>query len=484
MWFFGLVCFLCLIFAPIVLSYFASNLLMAPVVWAGRTLLVSRSSKKLLAATTRTLRPTTSNAARQLLDASAFTRRTLGTRDHEGEIDGFRVLLRTQPRTVDAAGATAGFPWSRQDQRTTWQVVGAELVVDLRKRIPHGLNLHVHFDAEEISLGSEALIAGLLDGRVRTFARQGDQLAISEGVVSFDSPFAMRDGELEPALAAVIHMARRLTDAYDAEQATIDEARLLLDNLEQDPDPLVRSRAADVLLREFPAHRDEAFSLAREDPSPEVRFAAARHMKNESFDVILDVLHDGETTDGLAERALRHLLRRFPPGRTIPILEDILRKGERHLLRIAVRHLGELRYQPAIPLLEEVTKGRPSREIEILVAQALGGMGTDAAEPPLIELLRSSDVEVQVAAAEALGYVGTRRALPPLGVAKSGGRSVRAAAQAAVHMIRARLGPAGTGALSLVENGGESGRLSLDAAQAGGLSPAQDGEKLTPNTLK
>lgn len=479
MWFFGLVCFLCLLLAPVVLSYFASNLLMAPVVWAGRTFLVTRSSRRLLAATTKTLRPTASVAARQLLDGSAFTRRTLGTQDHEGEIEGFRVLLRTQPRTVDASGATAGFPWSRQDQRTTRQVVGAEIVVDLRKHIPHGLNLHVHFDAEEISLGSDALVAGLLDGRVRTFARRGDQLAISEGIVSFDSPFAMRDGELEPAMDAVIHLARRLTEAYDGARGTIDEARLLLDNLEQDLDPLVRSRAADVLLRDFPERREEALRLTLEDPSPEVRFAAARHMKSESFDVILDVLHDEETSDGLAERALRHLIRRFSPARTVPILEDILREGDRHLVRIAVRHLGELRYQPAIPLLEEVTKRHRDREIAILVAQALGGMGTAAAEPPLVKLLRSADPEVQLAAAEALGYVGTQTALAPLGVAKASNRSVRAAAHAAIHMIRARLGPAGTGSLSLVELGGEAGGLSLDAAQSGGLSPAE-GESAPP----
>ncbi len=354
MWFFALVCFLCLLAVPIALTYYTGNLLAAPIFWLTRRLLAQRAGRRLLRASTGRLTPTDSHDVKKIFDTTAFTRPTLGTRDHEGVIDGLRVLMRTQPRTVDPGGTITGFPWSRQDQVNAHEVIGCAIVLDLREHLPRELNLHVQFGGEEASFGPERTIAALLDGRLRSTTRRGDQLALGDGFLMFDSPFAVRDGAVDVLIGALVHASRRLVDGTHA--GTLDEARLLLENLELDPDVAVRSRAADVMLAQVPEHRQTTLALALRDPAPEVRFAAARHLKSGSFGIIESVIRDPEASDGLTERALRHLIRRFKPERTVPVLHQVLEDGDRHLVRIAVRHLGELRYRPAAPWLSEVAR--------------------------------------------------------------------------------------------------------------------------------
>jgi hypothetical protein len=463
MWFFALVCFLCLLAVPIALTYYAGNLLVAPVLWASKRFIAQRSGRRLLQATAGQLTATHSSEAKKLLDATAFTRPTLGARDHEGIVDGLRVLTRTQPRTVDRQGAITGFPWTRQDQVSAQEVIGCSIVIDLRDRIPRELALHVQFGAEETSFGSEAAIASLLDGRLRASVRSGDQLALSDGLLMFDSPFAIRDGALYPLVEALVRAGSRLASA--TEFGVLHEARLLLENLEHDPDVSVRGRSTDVLLTSFPDHRQATLTLALGDRSPEVRFAAARHLKAGSFEIIQRVISDPLSSDGLTERALRHMIRRFKPERTVPMLRDVLLEGHRHLVRIAVRHLGELRYRPAVAWLDELANDLidPTGEIAVAIAQALGNLGYPEGEDTLLMLFEWEDLDVKLGAAEALGNVGTRRAvekLLPAAKANRLDRQLKIAAFTAIQAIRARLGPLGTGSLSLVEIAPEAGALS------------------------
>jgi HEAT repeat protein len=256
---------------------------------------------------------------------------------------------------------------------------------------------------------------------------------------------------------------------------TLDEGRLLLENLEHDLDVAVRSRSADVLLAELPNQRQATLAIALRDASPEVRFAAARHLKAGSFEIIQRVIRDPLASDGLTERALRHLIRRFKPERTVPVLRQVLEEGDRHLVRIAVRHLGELRHAPAVAWLDDLVRNivDPSGELAIAVAQALGNLGSEA-EPTLLLLLEHPEVDVKLSAAEALGNVGTRRAVEKLLAATKTARldrRLKIAAGTAIQAIRARLGPFGTGALSLVETRDEQGALSIDRSAPGALSP-------------
>jgi hypothetical protein len=471
-WFFALVCFLCLIAVPIALTYYAGNLLVAPVFWLGKRLLAQRSGRKLLEASANKLLPTRSLEVKKIFDTTAFTRPTLGTRDHEGDLEGVRVLMRTQPRTVDSGGAITGFPWSRSDQASATEVVGTGIVLDLRGRIPRELDLHVQFGPEEQSFGAERAIASLLDGRLRAVTRSGDQLAIGDGFLMFDSPFAIRDGALQILLAALVRAGKRLTEATSA--GVLNEAQLLLDNLAHDSDATVRSRSTDVLLAELPQHRQETLALALRDPSPEVRFAAARHLKAGSFEIIQRVIRDPLASDGLSERALRHLIRRFKPERTVPVLREVLHDGDRHLVRIAVRHLGELRYRPAVRWLDEVAKNLSDPDIGAAVAQALGNLGASPdGEDALLQLFDWHEIDVKLAAAEALANIGTRRSVEKLLPATKTARldrRLKLAASTAIQAIRARLGPLGTGALSVVETDSECGALSIDGSQPGALS--------------
>jgi HEAT repeat protein len=478
MWFFALVCFLCLLAVPVALTYYAGNLLIAPVFWLGKRYLAQRSGRRLLESSAGRLRPTSSPEVKRLFDTTAFTRPTLGTRDHEGEIEGLRVLMRTQPRTVDINGSIAGFPWSRQDQVNALEVIGCAIVIDLRERIPREINLHVQFGSEETSFGSERTIAAILDGKLRAAARRGDQLGVGDGLLMFDSPFAIRDGCLDSLIAALVRAGTRLVQA--TWNGTLDEGRLLLENLEHDGDVSVRSRSTDVLLSEMPQHRQATLAIALKDASPEVRFAAARHLKSGSFEIIQRVIRDPIASDGLSERALRHMIRRFKPERTVPVLRQVLEEGDRHLVRIAVRHLGELRHQPAVSWMDDLAQNLidPTGEIAAAIAQALGSLGSEDGEPTLLLLLDQSwgeaDVDVKVAVADALGNVGTRRAVEKLLVLSKTARfdkRLRRAAEAAVQAIRSRLGPYGTGALSLVEMDSERGALSIDGSGPGALSP-------------
>jgi HEAT repeat protein len=384
--------------------------------------------------------------------------------------------MRTQARTVDSHGAITGFPWSRQDQVSAQEVIGCSIVIDLRERVPRELELHVQFGAEETSFGSERSIASLLDGRLRSCARAGDQLAFSDGLLMFDSPFAIRDGALDPLIHSLVSAGNRLASA--TKDGVLDEARLLLENLEHDLDVGVRARSTDVLLTDFPDHRQATLDLALNDASPEVRFAAARHLKAGSFEIIQRVIRDPQASDGLTERALRHMLRRFKPERTIPVLREVLLEGHRHLVRIAVRHLGELRYLPAVRWLDELARNLidPTGEIAIAIAQALGGIGSSEGEETVLALFDWDDVDVKLAAAESLGNIGTRRAIEkllPAAKATRLDRRLNIAALTAIQAIRARFGALGTGSLSLVETDQESGALSIEGSGPGSLSPPE-----------
>jgi HEAT repeat protein len=470
MWLFGLVCFVCLLFAPILASYFFSSLLLGSAVWAGRTLLLSRSSKRLLRDSRAQLLPATTSAV-SLLDGG-FVRKSVWTSDWQAHVDGLPILVRTEPRTVDETGAAIGFPWSRQDRKATHQVVAASIMIDLRDRIPPALCVHASFThAETTSLGPEALIAGLFDGPVLDAARPGDQISLGDGLLSWDSPFALSAGLFDPVLSAMLHMAHRL--AAVAKPGGVGAGELLLENLARDRREDVRARSVDALARDLPDRKEEALAIALTDPSALVRFAAARHVSDptSSFAIVWRILEERQTDDGLAERALRHLLRRFPTDMALPVLYEVLEKKGLQLRRIVIRHLGEIRHARSVPWLVKLARNRPHPELAVNVAQALGAIGAPDGEPTLIELVHHDRHEVATAAIEALGHIGSRHAVSALRSASKRSKKLYATAETSLQMIEARIGPVTTGNLSLIDPDG--GQLSLDSSETGAVSPIE-----------
>ena len=119
-----------------------------------------------------------------------------------------------------------------------------------------------------------------------------------------------------------------------------------------------------------------------------------------------------------------------------------------------------------IPLqhVVSVANFNPNKMVEAL--ERLG------AEDALCALLGSEYLPVQLAAVAALGRVGSVRAVEPLRPLTQGltrDSELKRVAGQAVKQVQARLGEVSPGGLSLIDGGGEAGRLSVPEAQ-GALS--------------
>lgn len=106
----------------------------------------------------------------------------------------------------------------------------------------------------------------------------------------------------------------------------------------------------------------------------------------------------------------------------------------------------------------------------------LGQVGGTGAERLLVGiLLRQDSQEVVRAAVVALGRAGTLGAVEPLLELERLGGGMASEARLSIEQIQQRLGKAGRGGLSLADDGGEAGRLSVAAPLEGGLALADGG---------
>ena len=145
--------------------------------------------------------------------------------------------------------------------------------------------------------------------------------------------------------------------------------------------------------------------------------------------------------------------RSLPEGLALGILESLER-------------LGTDRAEPALLQLLH----HPNSDVCVRAADLLGELGTDRVEPTLLQLLRHRELDVCVRAAELLGEVGTTMSVDRLTACNGGPQRLSVAAGQAVARIHERHGLAGHGALSFGE--ASSGDLSL--ARAGQLSQSDD----------
>ena len=468
---------LCAFLIPGIFLYVAGHMVLGPLLWAGRSLRLQEHGQRLLRPGSAVkLKPTKTAEARERLDQIALTSWSPRARDFVAEEDGLRVLVRTQPRTVGPDGEPLRFPWTRKERSEAQQVLGLAVVIDTHGRLPPDLDLHVALGRDDAVVGDEALAIALLDSSVRTWSRPGDQLTISETLVGFDSPLGIQHAEPDQLIAALTRMTRRLLGATDA-RGRVDRADLLLQNLRNDGCPDVRAKSVDMLLSRFAKQTKEALDRALKDDSPGVRFAAARHLGDEGFDVVLDVLRDPASGDGLQERALRYLIRHFPPSKIIGVLEEIVRTGDGGKRNIAIRHLGELRHVPSIEWMRRIVTTCDHRTT-VDIATALADIGRPESEPILLKLLYTASLDVQLAAVDALGSVGQISAverLLPFSKSRLADARLQLAASTAIRMIQSRRARTGSGALSVV-NDGDAGGLSV-VAPAGAVSVTDDEER-------
>lgn len=412
-----------------------------------------------------------------LLPAPLFR---LNSMTYEAEVDGLRLIVQTQVRFVDRQGNNLGNFIAPEDQRSARQVHFVRLVLDSGGALPKRFALHLHFGHDFNVLGDEAIAAALLDGELRSVAGRGDELSIEDGRVVFESPFLVQR-DPRRAVVALGRMVRRLVDLL--EERT-DLHALLLDNLRNDGDPAVRARAVELLLASTDVElTDESARLALADHDPEVRFAAARHLGDQGFEVIAEIIGTEILHESVQQRGLRYLCRTFPIERVEPVLAGALHSRSEQLQATAIQMLLELgAASPAVSLLahvEPISYFNATR-----LAEALGVVGGPNAERALIELLYFRarlglmlDLDMRIAVADALGRVGTLAAIPHLHPFAEGAlndENLRLSAATAIELIQGRTGGAGSGgALSLVESPEEAGRLSV-SEDRGRISVPED----------
>ena len=454
---------ICAVLIPGVFLYFAGQLVVGPLLWASRSLRLQGETRRLLGPGLGLgLDESSDPDVRAVLSRVALVGWSARARDFFATYEGLEIYVRTQPRTVGPDGEPLRFPWTRKERTEAQQVIGLSVAIDAAGRLRDRLDLHVALGRDDAIVGDEALAIGLLSSDVRQWTSPGDQLTISDQLISYDSPLGLQQPTRpEERIKALVRMTHRLLAVTDG--VRIDRAALLLENLRGDPTPAVRARSADMLLDRFPETADETFAAALDDSAPDVRFAAARHLAQDGFEFVLAVLDDEASSDGLRERALRYLLRNFPSTRVLTVLEDMVRHQKGSLRNIAIRHLGELKHEPAVKWMAGTLTDADDRTL-VDIATALADIGATESEPLLRKLLYYVPLDVQLAAVDALGTVGqlpTVQLLLPLTKGRMTDARLQLAALTAIRMIQTRHARTGAGALSVVDEKSDAGGLSI-----------------------
>lgn len=477
----------CLVALPILGAWYTGVEVLAPLWWrvqllrqgaqAPRLLLPPPANEGALGLGWAGLAQARDPEVRAVLDEATATLPGAFTKDFVNQGGDRPVYVRTVARVVDPSGAHVGIPYTLEEHAQTRSVVVVFVVIDLRESLSPKVLAHVEAGREERAFGDEGLIAGLLNGELRTRLGKGDRLSVTEGFVVLESPFLLAERAPGPAITAVAALAARLEARIDPATRRPRVDGLLAENLESDPDVAVRAEAADMLLREHPERADWAAARALSDEAPEVRFAAARHLGEEGFQILLQIVFDDRdaeadhASDGLRQRALRFMVREFPFHRMEPHVERVLLDGPDGLRQIGLRKLGELRHVEGLPWIEAGLARATDPETVAAGCEAVARIGSQAGEGGLVALLDRPEPVIQRAAVEALAQVGTVGCVAALTklVESAADREVRLSAATAIPIVQTRGAPEVLGALSLVDE--ERGQLALASSTEEGSAP-------------
>ncbi|MBI3270176.1 MAG: HEAT repeat domain-containing protein [Planctomycetes bacterium] len=340
---------------------------------------------------------------------------------------------------------------------------------------------HPWFDREILIHGGEGEILAILDETTRrqllrfVTARGG---AVGKGRLVLDIGQVIPSTQLlVSSVQEVLELARRLSLAGRSVPG------LLRRNAVEDSIADFRRRCLQTLLGAY-AGSDDAREACRALAAPEakgvpaeLRFLAAKGLGEEGWERMAALAAARDAEEEVRARGVDHLVACVPAGRLPGLLDRLLEVGCPGVETRAVRALGKLGHAPSFQRLVAAGR-RAAPATAAAIAEALAAVGGPAAEAPLLEFLKSADVEVQIAAAGSLGRIGSVHAVEPLLACAPAGAwfaqtsRLRQAAQSAVAAIQSRLAGAEAGRLSVAESGGESGSLAL-APEAGAISFAE-----------
>jgi hypothetical protein len=316
--------------------------------------------------------------------------------------------------------------------------------------------------------GEPSILLALLDHEIRR--KVGDFVRL-DGVLEAGrlmswAPISYSPGELVRPLRLSLWLAREMSSPGGG------VCERLARNAKTDPHSGVRLLNLLQLHEQFPGTipAREASQLDLKDPSPWVRLAAARFLREEGLEVLEHLALDRAVPESAGAEAVTLLAARCPAARAGPFLLTALKTHAGEVRRQAVEELGRIRHAPARGALIVLLEHAEPRTAATAAA-ALAAMGEVTAEGPLLKAMESDAHELRLAAVRALGTVGTAAAVEPL-LAFLGGRRLdaetRARVRAAVATIQSRLAGAGAGQLSLATTPLGSGWLSVAAPDASG----------------
>jgi hypothetical protein len=315
--------------------------------------------------------------------------------------------------------------------------------------------------------GEPSILLALLDREIRhrvsDFIRLGGRLAAGE--LLYRAPADTAPGEIVRVLRLGLWLARELSSPGGG----VPER--LARNAKSDPHPGVRLLSLSQLLEQFP-ETTEAREASREDlkdPSPWVRLAAARFLKDEGLEVLKHLALDRAVPESAAAEAVALFAARCPAEQAGPLLLTALKTHSGEVRRQAVEELGRIHYGPARgPLIVLLEHADP--RTGAAAAAALAALGDVTAEPALLKAVESDSRELRLAAVRALGTVGSAVSVEPLLAFLAGRRldtETRQRIREAVGAIQSRLAGAGAGQLSLAATAPGSGWLSVAPPGAG-----------------
>lgn len=206
-----------------------------------------------------------------------------------------------------------------------------------------------------------------------------------------------------------------------------------------------------------------------------MRLAAARTLGEEAVDTLLEMV--GSSVVPVKTRAAAiELVADFPAHESVlPVLERCLDSTDDPIVQSAVRAIGRMRVQTAVPKLKKLITRVESTTAKVLV-WALGRIANPKSEGFLLLLLDGNEDELRAEAARALGRFASIKAVEPLLRLTKGMRlssQLKDSARSAIKQIQERAGEVEPGRLSVVDSPDEGGRVSL-IADGGALAVADE----------
>ncbi|MEW6367309.1 MAG: HEAT repeat domain-containing protein [Acidobacteriota bacterium] len=255
-------------------------------------------------------------------------------------------------------------------------------------------------------------------------------------------------------------------------------AEQLIENLQCEPNPQVRRRNLDMLVRlkRTPAIED-ALVKAASSNSWTISVPAAEALGERGLPALA-----AATISAPEELAIKAILalKEIGSDEAMAVVHDALEHRSDRVVTAAALAAGERKHEVSLAALCDIVSGPRSTATRAAAATALGHFQGEQARAAVVGALHAEEEDVRLAAIRSLARCGAAEEVADLlDIEKSGSSRQRAWARQAVASIQGRLGRVERGWMSMTEETATEGALSVDtAAPEGSLSLDAPGPRL------